>query len=158
MRTNQVLLANFVIIVAAILVVPHELRGSDVRAVAKKAIPATVIVEFKSVANEPNPDSSGDVATSVNSINQTTGTIVSKKGLIVTYDGNPDRGAEKIVVTLNDNKKVEGKLRVVDRRSGLKLIKVDAGELHALKPANKEVEIGEPAVFCDAWSSRESHG
>jgi len=106
---------------------------AGVREAIKRAIPATVCVEQR--------DASGSAA---NELTMATGAIVSADGLVVTMIQHP--GGSNFRVTLADGHEVAGKLLVDDRRTGLKLVKIDAANLSFLTPDEQGPPIGEDIV------------
>ena len=110
---------------------------ADVREAVKRILPATVGVEWRK----------GDGHKS-DQVKMGSGTIVSADGLIVTMiEGRESRGYS---VTLSDGRVFAGRLLVDDRRSRLKLLKIDASGLPFVAPFSEPLEIGEEiaAVYC----------
>ena len=72
------------------------------------------------------------------------GTVVSSDGLIVTLLGETGEGTYS--VTLPDCRTMPAKLLVDDRRSGLRLLKVDGEDLAHVELAEAEAELGQQVV------------
>ena len=71
------------------------------------------------------------------------GVIISQNGYIVT-NNHVINGAKTINVTLNDNHKFNAELIGADPTTDIALLKVDAGDLHAIEFANSDdVRLGE---------------
>jgi S1-C subfamily serine protease len=68
------------------------------------------------------------------------GVVVSANGLVVTSNREPDG---HYVVIFADGRSLPARVVVDDRRSGLRLLKVDAADLPHLTPADSEAEIGD---------------
>ncbi|HEV3342178.1 MAG TPA: trypsin-like peptidase domain-containing protein, partial [Pirellulales bacterium] len=77
----------------------------------------------------------------------TSGVVVSANGLVVTANREPDG---HYVVIFADGRSLPARVVVDDRRSGLRLLKVDATDLPHLALADNEAEIGDQvfAAFC----------
>jgi S1-C subfamily serine protease len=116
---------------------------AGVREAIKRALPATVCVEQR--------DASGSAA---NELTMATGALVSADGLVVTMI--QDSGGSNFRVTLGDGHEVAGKLLVDDRRTGLKLVKIDAANLAFLTPDGQGPPIGEDVVatYCVGLKQR----
>ena len=131
-------------------------NGEDLKDIIKKAIPATVGIEWKSDSKSSPGDplsvsiGYGLRVTAPMATTYTSGTIVSSDGLIVTP--GPSGGADKsskIVVALTDGDKYEAAPVVVDRRSNLTLLKIDSDDLPHLEVGNDDTEVGE-GITCVA--------
>ncbi len=122
--------------------VPVQARAG-VREAIKRALPATVCVEQR--------DASGSAA---NELTMSTGTLVSADGLVVTTIQHAKGGNFR--VTLGDGHEAEGKLLVDDRRTGLKLVKIDATNLSFLTPDEQAPPIGEDVTgtYCVTLKQR----
>jgi S1-C subfamily serine protease len=68
------------------------------------------------------------------------GVVVSADGLIVTLNQEPDGHYD---IILADSRRLPARVVVDDRRSGLRLLKVDAADLPHLAMADAEAEIGD---------------
>ena len=110
---------------------------AGVREAIKRALPATVCVEQR--------DASGSAA---NELTMATGALVSTDGLVVTMIQRG--GGNNFRVTLADGHEVAGKLVVDDRRTGLKLVKIESANLSFLTPDAEGIPIGEDivATYC----------
>lgn len=138
---------------------------AEVREAVKRALPATVGVEWhdaavRATAAKPVAPPAGDDSTAnayrtkaltvlrrsaLNQVNMASGTIVSADGLVVTMLGAHEGG--KYSVTLSDGRAVPARLVVDDRRSGLQLLKADAAGLPFLVPARQPPQIGEEVIW-----------
>jgi S1-C subfamily serine protease len=140
---------------------------ADVRESVKRALPATVHVEWHDEADKTTPASQvvpprtgvdaldsyrGLVRTlavqqkrSPDQVNMASGTIVSADGLVVTMVGAREDG--KYSVTFGDGKSLAARLLVDDRRTGLKLLKVDSAGLPFLNPVQQPPQIGEEVTW-----------
>lgn len=76
------------------------------------------------------------------------GTVVSSDGLVVTLSNEPAEGHYS--VTFDDGKTLPARLVVDDRRNGLRLLKVEAGDMPHLSLAESNAEPGDQvfAAFC----------
>lgn len=72
------------------------------------------------------------------------GTVLSSDGLIATLPGEAGKGT--YTVTFSDGRGLPARLLVDDRRTGLKLLKVDADKLPYVELADEEAELGQQAV------------
>ena len=90
----------------------------------------------------------------VDSITYASGTVVSSDGYIVTTIGE-EKGGD-LNVTFSDGRTLAAEVRVVDNRSGLRLIKVDAADLASVKIGAFKALLGEPvaAVYCTDLEDR----
>lgn len=71
------------------------------------------------------------------------GVIISADGLILTND-HVVRGADEVIVTLNDKKQYKGEIKGGDRISDIAIIKIKAENLPVAKLGNSDnVEVGE---------------
>jgi S1-C subfamily serine protease len=121
---------------------------AGVREAVKRALPATVCVE--------QLDASGAAA---NELTMATGSLVSADGLVVTLIQHPS--GSNFRVTLGDGHEVKGKLLVDDRRTGLKLVKIEGANLSFLTPDDQAPPIGEDVVatYCLTLKQRAvAHG
>jgi S1-C subfamily serine protease len=120
--------------------------SADTRDAAKRAVAATVAVEWKGDAeasadrNEPRSAYSRRVAQA----SQSSGTVVSPDGLVVSFAG--DGVASAINVTFADGRSLPARRLVVDRRNQLALLKVDAADLAGVTLAQQPPEVGETVV------------
>ncbi len=128
-------------------------NAEDLKKIIKKAIPATVAIEWTSdaKASAKNPSPAGaEWRQWPNATSYTSGTIVSPDGLIVTPGPSVGTdGSSKIVVALSGGDKHEAAPVVVDRRSNLTLLKVDLEGLPHLEVESGEAEVGE-GITCVA--------
>jgi S1-C subfamily serine protease len=126
-----------VAIAGVVLLTTGPVGAAGVREAIKRALPATVGVEER--------DKSGAAA---NELTMATGTIVSADGLVVTT--NPQAKGDNFQVTLNDGREFIARLLVDDRRTGLKLLKIDAVRLPFLTAIEEPAPIGEDvlATYC----------
>ena len=87
-------------------------------------------------------------------VSLSSGTVVSSDGLIVTFTGETGKGSYS--VTFDDGRALPARLLVDDRRSGLKLLKVDADDLPSVRLAEEEAEMGQAvvAVLCTDLKDR----
>ena len=106
---------------------------AGVREAIKRTLPATVCVE--------QLDASGAAA---NELTMATGSLVSADGLVVTLIQHPS--GSNFRVTLGDGHEAKGKLLVDDRRTGLKLVKIDGANLSFLTADEQAPPIGEDVV------------
>ena len=109
-------------------------------------LPATVDLNTKVPASHPSARNLGTERMGSGTIVDPTGTI-----LTVNYVVN---GAEAITVTLSDGKEYPGRLAAQDFDSGLALVKIDAGDLPFLRPA-ETVTVGQ-AAFMVASSGQQN--
>lgn len=134
----------------AFIVGNSRVGQADVRNAVKQALPATVAVEWHdaTVQEKPAADAQGIRTTRGNQVRMASGTIVSADGLIVTTLEGTEKG--KYSVTLKDRKAFEARLLVDDRRSGLRLLKVDLADLPHVAVASEPAQIGEEvtATYC----------
>lgn len=72
------------------------------------------------------------------------GTVLSSDGLIATLPGVTGEGT--YTVTFSDGRELPARLLVEDRRTGLRLLKVDADELPYVELSDEEVELGQQIV------------
>jgi len=72
------------------------------------------------------------------------GAVLSSDGLIATLPGEAEKGT--YTVTFHDGRTLPAKLVVDDRRSGLKLLRVDADNLPYVELADEEAELGQQVV------------
>jgi S1-C subfamily serine protease len=134
MRRNGLVFA----VVGLMLLTLGPVRGAaGVREALERTLPATVGVEER--------DKSGAAA---NELTMATGTIVSADGLVVTTI--PQAKGGHFQVTLKDGREFVAHLLVDDRRTGLKLLKIDAASLPFLTAIEAPVPIGEDvlATYC----------
>lgn len=82
------------------------------------------------------------------------GTVVSADGLVVTL--SREAGDGKYEVIFEDGRSLPARIVVDDRRSGLRLLKVDAHDLAHLTVADTAGDIGDPvfAAFCTGRRDR----
>lgn len=82
------------------------------------------------------------------------GVIIRPDGLVLTSIGTSDGG--KYTITLEDGRTLPGSKMIVDQRSGLMLLKVDAKDLPAAELCLDQVEIGQDAIagMCSNARSR----
>jgi S1-C subfamily serine protease len=91
----------------------------------------------------------------LSSVVSASATVVSPDGLLVTH---LDTGQDPdIQITFADGRTQPAKLLVDDRRSGLKLLKVNVEDLVHLELADSDVELGQPVLTaaCTGLQSRE---
>ena len=126
-----------VAIAGVVLLTTGPVGAAGVREAIKRALPATVGVEERDKS-----------AAAANELTMATGTIVSADGLVVTTI--PQAKGGNFHVTLNDGREFIARLLVDDRRTGLKLLKIDAASLPFLTPIEEPVPIGEDvlATYC----------
>ena len=103
--------------------------------------------------DEQDNDEQVEDAPAVDAVSYSSGAIVSPDGLIVTMLGS-DKGDVK--VTLSDNKQVDAKIVVTDRRSGLQLLKIDGKDLPTVTLSTDDVLLGAQvaAVVCTDINDR----
>ena len=135
---------------------------SEVMKAVKRVIPATVAVQWRATDVKidddkkpvyphqyhhvkPGENISPDV------VSLSSGTVVSDDGLIVTLIAATGEG--EYSVTLDGGRTLPARLVVDDRRSGLYLLKVDAGDLAHVELASDETSMGE-LVVAAACTSR----
>lgn len=156
------------------LILAAPAARADVRDSVKRALPATVFVDWHDAAVKaqaanrivpPTPANDADSyksavralvtqrKTLADRVNMASGTIVSADGLIVTMVGAREDG--KYSVTLGDGRALAAQLLVDDRRTGLKLLKVDAAGLPFLMPANQSPQVGEDVTWTYCLGSKE---
>lgn len=99
-------------------------------------------------------DGAGAAENEVDSVTYASGTVVSADGFIVTTIGE-EKGGE-IRVTFSDGKTHVAKVCVVDNRSGLRLLKIDAESVPSVTIAAFKGLLGEPvaAVYCSDLEDR----
>jgi serine protease Do len=120
----------------------------DFRAAAKAATPAVVHISATSGASSSmtNPlqfffDEGSPYANPGRSTGS--GVIYTSDGYIITNNHVVD-GAEKLLVTLNDNRKFEATVIGLDDKTDLAVIKIEGSDLPTLELANSDAaEIGE---------------
>ena len=128
----------------ALLVCASGPVRADVKSTVKRALPATVGVEWR---DQVEVGAVGDATVrklltkSGNQIRMASGTIVSPDGRIVTTLEGAEKGSYS--VTLQDGRSLPARLLVDDRRSGLRLLKVDAANLPSLSLVTEPAQIGE---------------
>lgn len=147
-------------------------RG-DVREAARRALPATVGVEWKkgaeakapadpaAVAPRPGGEQDAPIATFNTALleavpdqfGMASGTIITADGLIVTMIGPHEGGTYS--VTLGDGRVLAARLLADDRRSGLQLLKVDADGLPNLDSSDRSPDLGEEVVWTYCLDLRE---
>jgi S1-C subfamily serine protease len=148
-----------------LLLASDPVRGvAGVREAIKRALPATVCVEQRDAsgtAANARATSTGTAANDTVStgsvasdLTMSAGTVVSADGLIVTT--LPHKSGGSFRVTLGDGRETEGKLLVDDRRTGLKLVKINAANLPFLTPKEQSPPIGEDVVatYCVTLKQR----
>jgi S1-C subfamily serine protease len=134
------------------LLVTALVRGdaaqADSREAAQAALAATVAVEWKhpdgSAATRSAEDTSDLYVAAPSAASVSSGTIVSGDGMIVTFAADAKQG--DVTVTLPDGRDLPAKRLVVDRRSQLALVKVEAAELDAISLAERAPAIGETVL------------
>jgi S1-C subfamily serine protease len=139
-----------------------RIAQAEVRDSVKRALPATVGVEWRDATDKsaspkaasPAGEYKAAVANriaatlhsvSANQLNMASGTLVSADGLIVTMIGSHEDG--QYSVTLADGRTMPARLLVDDRRSGLQLLKIDAAGLPFLSISNQPAQIGEDVTW-----------
>jgi serine protease Do len=146
-----------------VLVANPATARAAVREAVKRALPATVAVEWHDAADKapsakpvsPAVDPNAPLvpvnaappqyAGLPNHLSMASGTIVSADGLIVTVIGSHDDG--QYSVTLADGRALPARVLVDDRRTGLQLLKIDAGGLPFLMLSNQPPQIGEEVTL-----------
>ena len=128
------------------LIVVHAGQSTaqaEMRDAFKRAIPATVGVEWRDTTGK-SPDQ----------IHLSSGTLVSDDGLLITVLEAPD--SQGYSVTLSDGRVFPAKLVVDDRRSRLKLLKIDATNLPFLPVSKSPLSIGDDVATtaCDDLVNR----
>lgn len=130
--------------------------SADAREAAQRAVAATVAVEWKQGEDalwkaSPRAEAVPGLAAELDSYrwrgletSHSSGTVVSPSGLVVTFAAAGDQ--HSIQVTLADGRSLPAKRLVVDRRSQLVLLKVDAEDLDHVALAERAPEIGETVV------------
>ena len=74
------------------------------------------------------------------------GVIVDKKGIILT-NNHVIKGAEEIKITLSDNREFKGKVIGTDAKTDLAVIKIEAGDLPAIKWGDSDkLRVGETII------------
>ncbi|HEY3966680.1 MAG TPA: PDZ domain-containing protein [Planctomycetaceae bacterium] len=168
--------------VLLLLTVAAPRARADVRESVQRALPATVFVEWHDTAAKAPPANpavpqktvSEEVGktpprtvvstemryravrttmTALNQVGMASGTIVSADGLIVTMI-EPREGGE-YSVTLGDGRALTAHVLVDDRRTGLKLLKIDAAGLPFLEPLNQPPQIGEDVTWTYCLGAKE---
>jgi len=77
---------------------------------------------------------------------QGSGVIIDSKGLILTNE-HVIHGANEIMVTLNDERRVPGKIKGLDQLSDIALVEIDAGGLPAAVMGDSDkLKIGESVI------------
>ncbi len=167
MRKRRIFQTLFCFSAVTILCWPSPAAADDVRAAVKKALPATVAVEWRAEGTKSEPNakvSKGVIVGYANApvgvrptpdeISLSSGTAVSTDGLIVTVLAHSKPGA--FSVTLNDGRTLPARLLVDDFRSGLKLLKIDADDLQPVQTGKDQGELGQQVVatYCTDLKDR----
>lgn len=118
----------------------------DFKAAALRSTPSVVHISASSSSDSDNPlrrffeegNPFGDQGGASGS-----GVIYTADGFIIT-NNHVVEGAEKLTVTLTDNRKFNAELIGQDKKTDLAILKIDAADLPTLEIANSdEAEIGE---------------
>jgi S1-C subfamily serine protease len=126
--------------------------SADTREAARKAVAATVAVEWKQEAGANAEE--GVYKWQGAQTSQSSGTVLSSDGVIVSFAG--EGAASEINVTFADGRSLPARRLVVDRRNQLALLKVDAAGLADVTLAQQPPELGETvlAAMCAGAESR----
>ncbi|HVA46820.1 MAG TPA: trypsin-like peptidase domain-containing protein [Pirellulales bacterium] len=146
------------------------------REAVKKALAATVAVEWRAEqkADQPSPPTNSgqireeqwveiDPATGQETVRNrivgaqsqpipdlalSSGVVVSADGLVVTL--SREHGEGRYTVVFEDGRRLSGKVLVEDRRTGLRLLKIDGQALPHLSLVEAQAEVGDQvfAAFC----------
>jgi S1-C subfamily serine protease len=164
-RSRVVKVGSIAAVFGALLTAHDAAARAAVREAVKRALPATVAVEWRDAAQSASvpkagtpmnafkataaPGFSGRTASGraggADQLRMASGTIVSADGQIVTMIGSYEDG--QYVVTLGDGKSLPARLLVDDRRTGLQLLKIDVAGLPFLIPSRQPVPIGEEVTW-----------
>ncbi len=130
-------------------------EGVGLAGVVEKVLPTAVSVQATWPASEgqPPPIPPGFIGQPIpafSRISQTTGTVLSADGLVVTLL-QPNARKAKYEITLQGGKRLPARLVVEDFRSNLCLLKADAEDLACALPADEPVGLGQEiaTVYCD---------
>lgn len=133
----------------------YAAEGVGLAGVVEKVLPTAVSVQATWPASESQPPPIppgfiGQPMPAFSRISQTTGTVASADGLVVTLL-QPDARKAKYEITLPGGKRLPARLVVEDLRSNLCLLKVDAEDLAYASPADGPARLGEEiaTVYCD---------
>lgn len=137
----------------------YAAEGVGLAGVVEKVLPTAVSVQATWPASEGQPPPIppgfiGQPMPAFSRISQTTGTVVSADGLVVTLL-QPDARKAKYEITLPGGKRLPARLVVEDFRSNLCLLKIDAEDLAYASPADEPARLGQEiaTVYCDGDAS-----
>ncbi len=133
----------------------YAAEGAGLAGVVEKLLPTAVSVQATWPASESQPPPIppgfiGQPMPAFSRISQTSGTVVSAHGLVVTLL-QPDARKAKYEITLQDGRRLPARLVVEDLRSNLCLLKVDAEDLAYVSPTDEPARLGQEiaTVYCD---------
>jgi len=132
----------------------YAAEGVGLAGVVEKVLPTAVSVQATWPASEGQPPPIppgfiGQPMPAFSRISQTTGTVASADGLVVTLLQSDARKA-KYEITLQDGRRLPARLVVEDFRSNLCLLKIDAEDLAYVSPADEPARLGQEiaTVYC----------